>query len=92
MLSPELITWDGLDVPAIEDAYNLIAPTIAGKFPDKETRENILGLMKANLPDYDIKCDEENNPPNVVDSGHVMVRVSTKPKQDGLFNYVDVIF
>ena len=57
-----------------------------------DTRETIKGLMKKELPEYEIKCDEENNPPEVIASGHIIVRVSTKPKLDGSFNYINVIY
>ena len=82
-----------MDIPLIEQAYNDIAPRIEHEFPDKETRELIKSLMEKLLPDYEIKCDEENNPVNVIDSGNVFVRVIKRsPIQKTVFNYVDVIF
>lgn len=91
-LSENLKTWGDMDIPKIEKAYNDIAPLIAGEYPDAKTRTKLKKLMEAFLPDYEIKCDEENNSPKAMDSGNVMVRVSTKIRPDGSHNYINVIF
>ena len=92
VLSEKLITWGDMDIPKITNVYNNIAPVIAGEYPDKKIRNEIKLLMEEALPEYVIKCDEENNPPEVMDSGNVFVMVSTKPKPDGSYNYINVIF
>jgi len=92
MSDGKINTWGDMDIPMIENAYNNIAPLIAGEYPDRKVRTKIKKLMEAFLPEYDIKCDEENNPPDVMDSGNVMVKVSTKIKSDGSHNYINVIF
>ena len=86
--SPKLIvTWADMDIPAIEKAYEDIKPLVLYEPCFKETRDKIKHMMEIALPNYKVKCDEENNPPNVVDSGNILVRVS-----DYKNSYVDVIF
>ena len=92
MISENLKTWEGMDIEAIEYSYNKIAPVIAGDYPDSKTRTKVKKLMEAFLPDYVIKCDEENNPPEVQDTQHIMVRVSKPAFPDGTTKYIDVIF
>lgn len=92
MLDEKIKTWGNMDILLIKKAYDNIAPLIESDFPDKKTRKMIKKLMKQYLPDYKIKCDEENNPPNVMDSGHIFVQVRTETKPDGSFNFIDVIF
>lgn len=87
-LAPNLKTWEGMDIEAIEYTFNKVFPVIAGDYPDAKTRTKLKKLMEAMLPDYEIKCDEENNPPEVVDSQHIFVRVFDLKK----LKYVDVIF
>jgi hypothetical protein len=91
-LSKNLKTWDNMNILLIEKVRNEIASLIAMNFPDVLTRIKIKNLMEEALPDYEIKCDEENNPPSVVDSGNVKVRVKTKTQPDSSYNYIDVIF
>jgi hypothetical protein len=92
-LAKDLITWgEGADIPQIKEAYEKIAPLVALDIPDAITRAKIKKLMKEALPDYEIKCDEENNSPEVIDNGNVMVRVSKPTFPSGSFNYIDVIF
>ncbi len=91
-LSEKLITWGDMDIAKITNVYNNIAPIIVGKLTDKITRNEIKLLMEEALPEYIIKCDEENNPPKVIDSGNIIIRISTKIKPDKSYNYIDVIF
>ncbi len=89
MTIPEnLKTWEGMDVEAVEYAFKKIAPVIAGDYPDSKTRTKLKKLMEAMLPDYQIKCDEENNTFDVADSGHILVTVIDLKN----FKSVDVIF
>lgn len=81
-----------MNIKLIEEAYNKISPLIGSDYPDSKTRTKVKKLMEAFLPDYEIKCDEENNPSFFVDNGNVLVTVKTKTQIDGSFNYVDVIF
>jgi hypothetical protein len=43
------------------------------EFNDKVTRDFLIGVFKLNLEKHDpnviVKCDEENNPPDVIDNG-----------------------
>jgi hypothetical protein len=87
-----LITWNNMDIQLIEKTRDKIAPLIAGEYPDKRTREKVRKLMEAFLPDYEIKCDGENNPPEFVDSGRLMVRVKTHTLPNQSYDYIDVIF
>ena len=87
-LDKNLKTWEGMDIEAVEYAFNKISPIIAIDYPDAKTRAKVKKLMEAFLPDYEIKCDEENNPPEVMDSQHIFVTVFDLKK----FKSVDVIF
>lgn len=57
---------------------------------DKGTRFVLKTILEDKLPGYIIKCDEENNPPSVVDSQNIMARVSKIV--NGTTFYVDIIF
>ena len=91
-IAEKLKTWDGMDIEAIEYAFNKVSPLIATDYPDAKTRIKLKKLMEAFLPDYDIKCDEENNPPEVQDAQHIMVRVNKYLPYNSGVKYVDVIF
>ena len=91
-LDKKLITWENMDVEKIGRAYQEIKPKIDGEQADAKTRRKIKSLLQKALPEYKIKCNRENNPPKVVDSGNIVVRVSTKTYPDGSFNYIDIIF
>ena len=45
-------------------------------------------LMEALLPDYEIKCDLENNPYDVMAEGKIIARIYDRPS----FTYTDVDF
>lgn len=75
-----------MNIKEIENAYDKISPLISGEHPNSKTRNKLKKLLEAFLPDFDIKCDEENNPYYVVDSGNFMVRVSKNDK------YINIIF
>lgn len=92
LINPSLNTWEDMDINSIEYAYEKISPIIADEYPNAKTRIKLKTLMEAFLPEYDIKCDEENNPPNLIDSGNIVVKVSTKKTLNGTYKYIDVIF
>ena len=81
-----------MDILLIEEAYERIKLMVEMEYPDMTTRNKIKVLMEEALPDYEIWCDEGNNPPSVVDSNNIMVRIKTLPSSNGSYNYVDVIF
>jgi len=91
-IAEKLKTWESMDVEAIEYAFNKVSPLIATDYPDAKTRTKVKKLMEAFLPDYDIKCDEENNPSEVVDSGHIFLRVNKYMPHSDMVKYVDIIF
>ena len=91
-LGEGLKTWEGMDIEAIEYAFNKVSPLIASDYSDAKTCAKLKKLMEAMLPEYDIKCDEENNPPEVVEAQYIMVRVNKYMPHNGLVKYVDVIF
>jgi predicted HicB family RNase H-like nuclease len=88
MLHKSLITWDGMNLKKIDKAYKKVRDIILFEAIDGETIDTIREGMEKLLPEYKIKCDEENNPPKSIDSGNVMVRVSD-PKT---LNFINVIF
>jgi len=81
-------TWTGLDMNYIQEVRQEVFEVVAFELITKEIREKIYTMMKEKLPYYKIKCDEENNPPDFVANGNVMVRVTDPSTR----NYVDVIF
>jgi hypothetical protein len=81
-----------MNIPKIEKTCNDVAPLIAGEYPDAITRTKLKKLMEAFLPEYEIKCDEENNTPEAMDAGNIMVTVSTPKRPNGSLNYVNIIF
>lgn len=90
MIDKKLITWGGLNIKLIDKAYEEIAPKVQHRMCNKETRKIIREMMKEKLPEYNITCDESNNPPDVIDSGNILAHVSTYI--NGEYKYVDVIF
>ena len=84
----QLRTWDSIDMVKLQKTYNEVFETVVFELINPSIRNKIKTLMEEKLPDYKIKCDEENNSPEVVASGHVMVNV-TDPKTN---NYVDVVY
>lgn len=97
MIIPNLrkkkIIWGkGKDILKIKKVYLKIAPLVKTDIPDAITREKIKKLLKEALPDYEIKYDEENNSPEIVDDGKVIARVWKPTLISGSYKYVDLIF
>jgi len=86
------ITWKNMDIPLIENAYKKVSEIVSLEQCNTETMNKIKSLMETYLPMYRIKCDEENNPPEVIYSGHIRARVMMDTFLSGSYNYVDVIF
>lgn len=91
-LNENLVTWNNLNIKLIEEAYYKISPLISSDYPDSKIKNKVKKLMEAFLPDYDIICDERNNPSDIVDSGNILVTVKTKTQSNGSYSFVDVIF
>ena len=77
-----------MNIKRINQSYEDIRDTVLFEPISKETRDRIRRGMEDLLPEYRIKCDEENNPPDVIDSGKIIVRVSD-PKT---LEYINLIF
>lgn len=92
MKNKRLNTWGDMDIDKIEKAYNFVKSLHEYELCNKKTMDSIRGMMQKELPEYLIKCDEENNPPKVVDSGHIRVKVVEHTHPPGTYNYVDIIF
>jgi len=58
---------------------------------DIKTRDLITIKLTTELPDCDVKCDEENNPPEIVDACVAVARVSWVSLEIGS-TYVDLVF
>lgn len=78
----------GLDTDLIQKAYDEILDHVVMDMISSELRNKIKKMMGEKLPFYEIKCDQENNPFEIVDAGNVWVRV-TNPKTK---SYIDVVF
>ncbi len=91
-LTDNLKTWKNMDIPLIEDAYNKVSELVNLEQCDIKTMNKIKVMMEKYLPMYEIKCDNENNSPDILDSGHIRVKVImyTFPRES--YHWVDVIF
>ena len=78
----------GLDLDYIQEVYDEVVLVIAFDLINKELNDRVKSIMEEKLPYYTIKCDEENNPIDIVDSGHLWVRV-TDPETK---NDIDLVF
>ena len=78
----------GIDMDYVQKVYDEVSLTIAFDLINKDLNDKVKSLMEEKLPYYTIKCDEENNPIDVIDEGHLWVRV-TDPKTN---NYIDLVF
>lgn len=81
-------TWDGLDMDLISKAHAEVFNHVVYEAITSEAWNKIRTYLWIKLPGYHIKCDEENNPIDVVDSGHVHARITDEKTKA----YVDVIF
>jgi len=78
-------------VEEIKKAYEIVKPIVIGEgFNDKETRKKTKGLLEVLLGDKidRVKCDEENNPPNVIDENILIAHVVYKDKK----RFIDLTF
>jgi len=82
-----LINPGALDIDKIQKAYDQILDEVLWEVISSDLRSKIKRLMEEKLPEYVIKCDEENNPTEVIDAGNIWVKVSDKKTQ----NYVNLI-
>lgn len=78
----------GIDINYVQDVYDEVVDVVMFDLISPELRDKIKGMMKEKLPYYEIKCDEENNPPEVVDNSNVWVRVTDPATK----NYIDLVF
>ena len=78
----------GIDFDYVQEVYNEILLEVLRDPADGATRQKIKTLMDEKLPYYTIKCDEENNPIEVTDSGHIWARVIDRETN----NYIDLVF
>jgi len=84
----DLELWNEVFKSSVEYAAKKILPLVQLEYPTPEIRVKVLELMKQFLPDYEIKCDEENNPFDVIDSGQIKMRIFNSNNID----YFDLTF
>jgi hypothetical protein len=77
----------------IHETYKELKQELNGSFNDALTREYVKVLLAEKLNDLkitEIKCDEENNPPDVIDNNNINARVWFS---DGIYlKYIDFNF
>jgi len=78
----------GLDMNKVPIAHSEVFNHVVYDVIDSETWNKIKSYLWIKLPGCTIKCDEENNPTDVIDSGHVHARVT----DDTTKEYIDLIF
>ena len=88
MIDESLNTWKDMDLILIEKAYNKTREHVLFEPINKATFLIIKNLMQSQLPNYKVKCDEENNPPQFANGGNILLTVND-PKSN---QYVNVIF
>lgn len=81
----------------LETSYKFINSVLLGTTPmnDKKTRQWVTKTLAGRLSKYGVvvKCNGENNPPNVIDQNLLLARVMrTDPKCTAGFKYVDLLF
>jgi len=71
----------------------VIEKEISGSFPDQKTRDLVKNLLleKASFLDG-VKCDEENNPPEVVDDEVIIAKCIWESKNNGSFKSINLVF
>jgi hypothetical protein len=77
-----------MDTKKITQAHKTVIESVLFELINRETLAKIRRGMEELLPEYKIKCDEENNPIDVVASGKVIVRVSDPKTLD----YINLTF
>jgi hypothetical protein len=93
MLDDKLITWKGMDIPLIQESWNKTIELMSFELANaRSTRDKIKKYMEDFLPQYEIKCNEENNPSDIMESGRIMVRIQTRPRPDHSYSYIDAIY
>ena len=77
----------------ILEVYEEINPTLAGKYPDQKTRDEVKNLLLEKL-DFldDVWCNQENNPPNIVDEECIVARLKYDSKPNGEHKYTNLVF
>jgi hypothetical protein len=76
------------DIKRIQEVYNKIVEDVSFETADDVTRNKIKNMLEDELPYYHITCNEENNPPEVVDNSQIWARVTDTDNGQ----YVDLIF
>lgn len=78
----------------IKEAYEIVFEYLDGRFPlnDHLTRLEIKDMFEMILEDKVdfVKCDLENNTPDVIDDGAIMVRLEYNTMPNGERNYIDL--
>jgi hypothetical protein len=74
-------------------AYEALNAELQNDMPvnDTKTREIIKARLESELPHCDIKCDEENNPPDIIDACVGVARAQWINKAMEI-SYVNLIF
>jgi hypothetical protein len=58
-----------------------------------ENRSSLKTELLSKLGDqFEIKCDDENNPPNIVDLNCLMVKIMWDKESDGDYKYANLVF
>jgi hypothetical protein len=80
----------------IRETYNFVNDVLVyGMLMNtKGTRDWVINRLKERIENgVSVKCDEENNSPEVIDQKILIAKVIWKPKDgQGGYNYVDMIF
>jgi len=77
----------------VNTVRNEINEMLSGKMPNRETRELAKALLTEKI-DFEctIKCDEENNPSDIVDQECIVAQIMYDNKNDGSHKYMYVVF
>ena len=77
----------------VNTAHAEINELLEGKLPNNDNRELVKTLLLEKL-DFEckVKCDQENNPPNIVDQECIIARIMYDFTSGGEFKYINVVF
>jgi len=82
-----------LDISFLDHLRRLLNEMYKYEYPDQETRDKIKVTTEhiiKEIGDFNVRCNEENNPPTVVDNGSVIVTI-TKKENTGEYKIFDLI-
>ena len=77
-------------IELIKEVYEKINNELNQKYNTKTLRLEVKEWLEREIPNSVIKCDEENNTPDVIDSSNMVAKVSQTENHQ--LKYYDLVF